>query len=130
MPTRRARIALTAVISAWLVVVASCDDPLTACTTELRSVIQVDILDSATRSPAGASATIWLRGPFTDSVVVPDAWTSSIAHVWFEDHVKAGTYSLQIQKAGYRDWSQGDIRVRADACHTTTFSHVVALLRP
>lgn len=99
------------------------------CTTELRSVIQLDILDSATRAPAAAGATVLLGGPFSDSLVVSDTSTSPTAQIWYEDHIKRGTYSLRIQKPGYRDWSQTGIHVTADRCHTTTFDHIVALLR-
>jgi hypothetical protein len=115
-------------MAASLALVLSCQLE-TMCTAELRSVIQLDILDSATGAPAAAGATVLLRGPFTDSLVIPDTSTSSLAHVWSEDRVKSGTYSLLIQKPSYRDWSQSGIRIEANSCHTTTWDHVTALLR-
>src|SRR5665647_1896627 len=91
------RILLAGIAVGCLSLVASCMGFLeSACTTELRSVIQLDVLDSVTRAPAAAGATVLLRGPFTDSLVVPDTSTSSMAQVWFEDRVKPGTYSLLI----------------------------------
>ena len=120
-----------AVTTACLALAAGCAGLFdTVCTTELRGVIQVDILDSVTRAPAAAGATVVLRGPFTDSLVVSDTSTSPVAHLWFEDHVKAGSYSLLIQKPGYRDWTQTGIQVKANSCHTTTFDHIIALLQP
>ena len=129
VPSTSARVIVSAVMAASLALVAGCSSLLeTGCTAELRSVIQLDILDSVTRAPAAAGATVLLRGPFTDSLVIPDTSTSSLAHVWFEDRVKAGTYSLLIQKPSYRDWSQSGIRIAANGCHTTTRDHVTALL--
>ena len=125
----RGRILLAGIAVACLSLVASCLSLLeSACTAELRSVIQLDILDSVTRTPA-AGATVLLRGPFTDSLVVPDTMTSSTAQVWFEDRVKAGNYSLMIRKSDYRDWTRTGIHVEANSCHTTTFDHVVARLQ-
>ena len=130
MRRKRGRILLAGIAVACLSLAASCIGLLeSACTAELRSVIQLDVLDSVTRAPAAAGATVLLRGPFTDSLVVPDTMTSSMAQVWFEDRVKPGTYSLLIRKSGYRDWNQTGIHVEANSCHTTTFDHVVALLR-
>lgn len=130
MPRQSGRIVLAVVMAGWLSVLAGCKELVASdCTDELRSVIRVDVLDSISRAPAAAGATVLLRGPVTDSVVVSDTSTSSTAYIWFEDRVKPGIYSLSIVKAGYRDWAQTGIRVEADACHTTTFDHVIALLR-
>jgi len=130
VPGKGARAVICAVIAASLARVLGCSSLVeTACTADLRSVIQLDILDSVTRAPAAAGATVLLRGPFTDSLIIPDTSTSSLAHVWFEDRVKAGTYSLLIQKPSYREWSQTGIRIEANRCHTTTRDHVTALLR-
>jgi hypothetical protein len=121
---------LAAIVATFLLVLASCRDFIASgCTAELRSVIQLDILDSTTRAPATAGAVVLLRGPFSDSLSVSDTLTAPTAHVWFEDRVTPGTYSLTIHKSGYRDWTRTDIRVEGNGCHATTFHHVVALLR-
>jgi PEGA domain len=117
------------IITTVLALVSSCSVD-TVCTAELRSVLQLDALDSVTRAPAAGGATAWLRGgSLVDSVTVPDTATSSLIYEWFEDRVKAGTYTVQVQKPGYREWTQTNIRVNANACHTTTFEHLTALLQ-
>lgn len=128
MSSRSDRMVLAAFAAAWFLLLASCTDT-TTCTAELRAVIRVDILDSVTRAPAASGATVLIRGPFWDSLVVSDTSTVPTAHVWFEDRVKRGTYSLLIQKSGYRDWTQTGLRVEANSCHTTTFDDIVALLQ-
>ncbi|HVX40037.1 MAG TPA: carboxypeptidase-like regulatory domain-containing protein [Gemmatimonadaceae bacterium] len=82
-----------------------------------------------THAPAAAGSTVLLRGPFTDSLIVPDSSTSATAHVWFEDRVKPGTYSLLIRAPGYRDWTQTGIRIEFNSCHVTSLDHIVALLQ-
>lgn len=130
MPNKKRRIVRMGLMAACLLLTASCFALVSAdCTSELRSVIQVDILDSMTRAPAAAGATVLLGGNFTDSVVVSDTSTSSTAHAWYEDQIKRGVYSLVIEKPGYRNWTQTGIHVEADRCHTTTFDHVIALLQ-
>ena len=99
------------------------------CSTELRPGIEVDILDSISRAPAAVGATLLLQGPYVDSVYISDPATLAIAKIWYEDHIKAGTYSVQIKKPGYRNWTRTDIRIEADQCHTTTFAHLTALLQ-
>ena len=127
---KAARIVGTVFVVLGPLLVASCGSMVgTGCTAELRSVIQLDALDSISLAPGAAGATVWLRGPFSDSLTVPDTATSSLVHLWFEDRVTAGTYSLQIRKAGYRDWARTGIRIDANRCHTTTFDHVTALLQ-
>jgi len=127
---RRAQRVGALLILACALLLARCSAPLEAvCTDELRAVIEVDILDSASRAPAASGATLWLRGPYSDSLTVPNGSTSPVAKVWFEDRVKAGTYAVEIKKVGYRDWSQSGLRIQADRCHTTTFDHITALLQ-
>ena len=131
MTSKRHRMAVRAATAACVLGVTACGgifEPV--CTLELRSVIQLDILDSVTRAPAAADATVLLRGPFTDSLTVPGTSTSSVAHVWTDDKVKPGTYSLAVRKPGYRPWSQTGIQVEWDRCHSTTFDHATALLQP
>jgi hypothetical protein len=117
-------------LTCLLGVTLGCATPAeTVCTAILYGVIEVDVVDSISRVPAAAGATVWLRGPYSDSLTVPDSATSSLATIWTEDHVKAGTYSVQVQKSGYHLWNRAGIRVEADRCHTTTFARLTVLLQ-
>jgi hypothetical protein len=101
----------------------------TACTTEARSVFQLDVLDSASMTSAAGGSTLVVRSQTTvDSVAIADSVTYP-SYVWFEDRVHAGTYSIEVRKSGYHTWSRTGIRVAANACHVTTFVHFTALLQ-
>lgn len=104
--------------------------PSQVCTDELRAVIQVDVIDSITGKPAAAGTTVILSGTAQDSITVPStADTVLTAHIWYENIVKVGTYSVTVSKAGYIQWVRSGIRVRADACHVTTHEVLTAKLQ-
>lgn len=104
--------------------------PSVACTDELRAVIQVDVIDSITGKPAAAGTTVLLRGTTRDSIAVPSTPDTVLtAHVWYENIVKAGTYSVTVSKAGYSEWVRSGISVQADACHVTTHEVLTAKLQ-
>lgn len=110
--------------------IAACGSATVACTDELRSVLQVDVIDSVTGKPAAAGSTVLLRGTKQDSITVPSSPdTVRTAHVWFEDVVKAGTYSVTVLKSGYLGWTRNGIQVTADACHVTTHEVLTAKLQ-
>lgn len=101
-----------------------------SCSDELRAVIQVNVIDSITGKPAAAGTTVLLRGTVRDSITVPSTPDTVLtAHVWYENIVKAGTYSVTVSKAGYSEWVRSGISVQADACHVTTHEVLTAKLQ-
>lgn len=100
------------------------------CSDELRSAMRVDVVDSLSGAPAAAAATVWVRSStFLDSVRVPDTVASATAAYWMEDKIKGGTYSVEVDKAGYRQWLRDGIRVDADRCHVRSPAFVTARLQ-
>ncbi|HTI64898.1 MAG TPA: hypothetical protein VL524_15340 [Gemmatimonadaceae bacterium] len=124
------RLPVFAAAATMSVIAAACGSASVACTDELRSVLQVDVVDSATGKPAAAGSTVLLQGTTRDSITVPSTPdTVRTAHVWFEDVVKAGTYSVTVLKSGYLGWMRSGIKVQADACHVTTHEVLTAKLQ-
>ena len=120
---------------AGAIVAAGCGRPTAAgdftCTDELRPAIEVDVFDARTGGPAAAGATVLLSGSARDSVTAPStSGALVIAKVWYEDRVKAGSYSVTVRKPGYSDWTQSNIRVQSDQCHVRTFERLAARLEP
>ncbi|HSQ32724.1 MAG TPA: carboxypeptidase-like regulatory domain-containing protein [Gemmatimonadaceae bacterium] len=120
---------------ACAIAAASCGSPTgggdIACSNDLRPAIEVDVFDARTGTPAAAGATVLLSGSAQDSVTAPStSGALVIAKVWYEDRVKAGSYSVTVRKAGYSDWTQSDIRVQSDQCHVRTFERLAARLEP
>jgi hypothetical protein len=127
--------ALAGAAGACAIVAASCGSPTggadAACSNELRPAIEVDVFDARTGIPAAAGATVLLTGSAQDSVTAPStSGALVIAKVWYEDRVKAGSYSVTVRKPGYSDWTQSNIRVQSDQCHVRTFERLAARLEP
>ena len=120
---------------AFGIVAASCGRPTegsqATCSNELRPAIEVDVFDARTGIPAAAGATVLLSGSAQDSVTAPTtSGALVIAKVWYEDRVKAGSYSVTVRKPGYSDWTQSNIHVQSDQCHVSTFERLAARLEP
>ena len=125
----------TVIAAACTLAFSDCGSPTTpsgdTCSTELRPAIEVDVFDANTGSPAAAGATVLLRGSAEDSVTAPaGSGALVIAKVWYEDRVKAGSYTVTVRKPGYADWTKSNIQVQADQCHVTTFDRLDAQLQP
>lgn len=123
MPSKFVR----AVVIAVGAVAASACDVITgpACTLEMRPGIAMDIRDSVTNAPAGVGARVITRdGEFADtaSVLGETGWSGGLADE------RPGTYTVTVEKDGYRPWTRNGIRVTKDACHVRTVS-VTALLQ-
>ncbi|HTJ22121.1 MAG TPA: hypothetical protein VL383_06985 [Gemmatimonadaceae bacterium] len=120
---------------AFAIVATGCGSPTDSgdvtCSRELRPAIEVDVFDARTGTPAAAGATVLLSGSAQDSVTAPStAGALVVAKVWYEDRVKAGSYSVTVRKLGYSDWTQSNIHVQADQCHVRTFERLAARLEP
>lgn len=109
----------------------ACGDAGLVCTTELRSSLQVDVVDAQSGAPAAAGSIVILQGTaLRDSVAAATSPPSLLtAQVWWEDRVGAGTYSVTVRKPTYQDWTQSDIHIVADRCHVTSPVHITASLQ-
>lgn len=116
-------------VFAGVAVLAGCDlitGP--ACTTEARPALTVDVRDSITNATAGPGARIIARdGAFADTVLVP---TDDAARFPYQlAHERAGTYTVTVERDGYRPWSRSGVRVTKDECHVRTLA-LTARLQP
>jgi hypothetical protein len=123
MPSRFVR----AIVIAVGAVAASACDVITGpvCTDEARPALIVEIRDSVTNAPAGMGARVIARdGAYADtgSVLGAEGSRAGLAHE------REGTYTVTVEKDGYRPWTRNGIRVTKDACHVRTVS-VPALLQ-
>lgn len=91
--------------------------------------IVVSVRDSTTGADAVAGATgIASDGAFRDSVSIPSG-TSPHASAISLVGERAGTYTVTVRKAGYRDWTNSNVVVTRDACHVRTVT-LTAQLQP
>jgi hypothetical protein len=97
----------------------------TACTDEARPGLVVTVLDSVTKAAISGASVTARSGTRTD--VVPDYESARSSYPLAYE--KAGTYSVTVEKAGYRTWLRSDVRVTSDRCHVQTVS-LTALLQP
>jgi hypothetical protein len=89
------------------------------CTAEVRSAVLVLVKDSLTDAWAiSGSKVIAQSGTYLDSVSYPAADPSIANPAGFGR--QPGTYSVRVQKLGYRDWSKQGIVVGTDKCGTKT----------
>ena len=109
-----------------------CAVPTEKCTADLDSTLQVDVILAASGLPAAAGATVVLHGAaIDDSITVPTTPDPGrFAVLWYEDSVRAGTYTVRVRKPGYQLWSESNIRVGASRCHAGPLVHVTAMLVP
>ena len=95
------------------------------CTTEARPAVSVDVRDSTTGAPAVRNAIIVASlGAFADT-----ASSSIFDGPYGLAHERPGTYTVTVQKQGYRQWSLSGVRVTKGECHVRTAS-LVARLQP
>jgi hypothetical protein len=95
------------------------------CTSDLRAGVVVEFRDAWTNAPLARSAAGVVReGAFVDSL--QPAWSDAVRWAAFE---RAGTYEVEVQRAGYATFHQSGVRVERDECHVHTV-HVMAAMVP
>ena len=92
------------------VTLAACKDPL--CTLNYGYGLTIIVQDSVTTaSLVGDGTTVTVReGSYVDSV-------QQVGTVYQAAGERPGTYTIQVQRAGYRHWSRENVRVLDDGCH-------------
>jgi hypothetical protein len=117
------------VVFAGVAVLAGCNlitGP--TCSLEARPALTVDVRDSTTNAPAGRGARIIARdGAFADTVLVPTDDAELFPYPLA--HERAGTYTVTVERDGYRPWSRSGVRVTKDECHVRTVA-LTARLQP
>lgn len=101
-----------------------------ACDTGIVPGIVVEIHHSQTRAPLADSA----RGFVLEAAYSDSLWPHGYANTGqmlsrAAAYERAGTYSVLVTRAGYANWSQGNVRVTRGECHVHTVA-LVAALRP
>ena len=98
----------------------------TTCTSEARAALVVDVRGSSTNAPAGRGARIIASdGAFADTASTSGDYDGPYQLA----HERAGTYTVTVEKEGYRGWSQSGIRVTKGECHVRTVN-LTARLQP
>ena len=125
---------MRAYIGAAVLAVAACqrgaaeEPPGPICTLDRRPGIVFTAQDSATGAALGGVMLAVARdGGFADTVrsveATPAGATLGLA---FE---RAGTYTVRVERAGYRPWERAGVVVTGTQCHVLTVV-LTALLRP
>ncbi|HEY9517449.1 MAG TPA: carboxypeptidase-like regulatory domain-containing protein [Gemmatimonadaceae bacterium] len=96
------------------------------CTSEARSGIAVEVLDSSSNAPVGEGAKITARdGAFIQTAITADEYPGPYGLA----HERAGVYTVTVQQDGYAIWTRSDVVVTRDQCHVRTVE-LTALLQP
>lgn len=121
----RLRFHLSGVAVATAIVSSGCDGVTdgTACTLEARAGVTVDIRDSISNADVSSGARIIAKdGVYADTVNSGGAgFPVGLAYE------RSGTYTVTVEKNGYRTWSQGGVVVTKDQCHVQGVSLVARM---
>ena len=79
------------------------------------------VRDSVTNIPAGHGATVTVHdGSYSDSLRLVGYPSDSLGFQGATE--RPGTYTIDVQKAGYLPWSRVGVVVRAGSCHVIPVS--------
>jgi hypothetical protein len=109
-----------------LLLAPACRSPFSRdynCTADVRPAIEVEIRDAATGSPLAQAASGVVRdGAFTDSLSPARSLSSDPSSLLSLSAAgeRPGTYSVEVQRSGYRTWTATNVSVGRNACHVET----------
>jgi hypothetical protein len=90
----------------------------------------ISVVDSLSGSSMSPGATVILRSALhVDSIVVADNANPADPIIIWENQVRAGTYSIDVNKPSYRTWSQRGVVVLANSCHVVNFTQLTARMQ-
>jgi hypothetical protein len=103
-------------------VLAACDNPFShACTANIVPGLVVKVHDATTGAAIAAGAVgIATDGAYRDSLRVGGMSSDGTPESLAGADERAGTYTVQVSKAGYDVWSESAIRVSPGTCHVQT----------
>jgi hypothetical protein len=91
----------------------------TACTTEARPGILVEVRDSTSGEPATAGATLLaVSGAYRDSISYPANAPDNLVTMALA-YERAGVYAVTVTRPGYSPW-RAPAWVREGSCHVKT----------
>ena len=90
----------------------ACRSPLVACNLNLVYGLIIVVTDSSSGAPLGGVETIVevRDGAYVDTL-------PPFGNEYSGAGERPGTYSVKVQRSGYRVWQSSGIRVREDDCH-------------
>lgn len=104
----------------------ACRNPFSGgygCTADIRFAVEVEIRDAVTGSPLAQAAFGVVRdGSFSDSLTPArflNADPSSMVSRQAAGE-RPGTYSVEVQRSGYRTWTATNVSVGRNKCHVDT----------
>lgn len=116
----------------FMLLAAACQDGLeAACLPVVRPAIEVEVRDEVTDAFRADSARgVVQDGAYTDSLHIvryngPEIVPSALGAAY----ERPGTYSIHIERVGYRPWDTTGVRVLADECGASPVQ-LVARLTP
>jgi hypothetical protein len=111
-----------------LVVLAGCQSPM-VCLSLPQYAITAEIRDSSTGAPAAYGASVSIRdGSFVDSAVIRSGDSTKAVYVSLGGP-RPGTYTLRVEKSGYRPWSLAGLVSEKTECGVTNRYQLVRLSR-
>ena len=100
------------------------------CTDNFVFGLEVAVQDSSTGAPAASGAQLIAQdGAWADTVGFPPTRPDLDALPLVGAGERAGTFTVTVRKAGFRDWQRSGIVVTADECHVHTVE-LTARLQP
>lgn len=109
---KRARSKLLGLFAAAFVPIGMSACSSTLCDLSYHYGLSITVQDSVTsQSLVGDGTTITVRdGSYLDLV-------QQVGEVYQAAGERPGTYSIEVQRAGYRDWTRANVRLRDEGCH-------------
>ena len=96
------------------------------CSAEAKPAIVVEVRDSLTNAAAGNGARVIARdGAFADTAGTFAPLEGPVLLALERE----GTYTVTVEREGYRLWTRTGVRVTADECHVRTVSLTARLQR-
>jgi len=98
------------------------------CTSIAVPAVSVGVADSLSGTPVAVEAIVRVRdGAYLDSVIVPPPQPGYFFLPASLAVERTGNYDVTVTASGYRQWRQGNVRVRDANCHPQT-AHLTARL--
>lgn len=118
-------------VAALTLSVIGCGDKV--CLLLPRPVVEVDIREAGTNTPAGYRASLIVQGPgvYDSTFVGPRADSAAVRYVQSHPLTSAGSYTVRVRRAGYQVWQQAGVSIDVDECGgSNTHPFLTVLLQP
>jgi len=100
------------------------------CSANVAPGLSVAVQDSASGAMIASGTQLIARdGAYVESSSVPANHPELDSSTLQAAGERGGTYSVTVQKPGYRDWTRSNVRVTKGECHVNTVSLTALLQR-